>query len=47
MVFNLDSSVSTDELQRIFGAFGEIKEVRDLFNLFQLHNSLMFVMINV
>ncbi|XP_021287292.1 protein MEI2-like 1 isoform X3 [Herrania umbratica] len=29
VVFNLDSSVSTDELQRIFGAFGEIKEVRE------------------
>ncbi|WRX19509.1 RNA recognition motif domain - like 10 [Theobroma cacao] len=29
VVFNLDSSVSTDELQQIFGAFGEIKEVRE------------------
>ncbi|XWS51503.1 hypothetical protein CRYUN_Cryun12cG0181700 [Craigia yunnanensis] len=29
MVFNLDSSVSPDELQRIFGAFGEIKEIRE------------------
>ncbi|XP_022730533.1 protein MEI2-like 1 isoform X6 [Durio zibethinus] len=29
VVFNLDSSVSTDELQRIFGAFGEIKEIRE------------------
>ncbi|XWS47748.1 hypothetical protein CRYUN_Cryun13aG0011500 [Craigia yunnanensis] len=27
VVFNLDSAVSTDELQRIFGAFGEIKEI--------------------
>ncbi|XP_022735907.1 protein MEI2-like 1 isoform X2 [Durio zibethinus] len=27
VVFNLDSSVSTDELHRIFGAFGEIKEI--------------------
>ncbi|GKV17425.1 hypothetical protein SLEP1_g27939 [Rubroshorea leprosula] len=29
VVFNLDSSVSTDELQRIFGGFGEIKEIRE------------------
>ncbi|XP_039069382.1 protein MEI2-like 1 isoform X1 [Hibiscus syriacus] len=29
VVFNPDSSVSTDELQRIFGALGEIKEIRD------------------
>ncbi|XVF11395.1 hypothetical protein REPUB_Repub08aG0024300 [Reevesia pubescens] len=29
VVFNLESSVSTDELQRIFGAFGEIKEMRE------------------
>ncbi|XP_039001432.1 protein MEI2-like 1 [Hibiscus syriacus] len=29
VVFNPDSSVSTDELQQIFGAFGEIKEIRD------------------
>ncbi|XVE63766.1 hypothetical protein DITRI_Ditri07aG0046300 [Diplodiscus trichospermus] len=29
VVFNLDSSVSPDELQRIFGAFGEIKEIRE------------------
>ncbi|KAK9021206.1 hypothetical protein V6N11_011206 [Hibiscus sabdariffa] len=29
VVFNHDSSVSTDELQRKFGAFGEIKEIRD------------------
>lgn len=27
MVFNLDSSVSNDELCQIFGAHGEIKEV--------------------
>ncbi len=27
MVFNLDSSVSNDELHQIFGAYGEIKEV--------------------
>ncbi|XVF49515.1 hypothetical protein PTKIN_Ptkin04bG0018700 [Pterospermum kingtungense] len=29
VVFNLDSSVTTDELQRIFGAFGEIREIRE------------------
>ncbi|XP_022771079.1 protein MEI2-like 1 isoform X2 [Durio zibethinus] len=29
VVFNLDSSVSPDELQRIFSAFGEIKEIRE------------------
>ena len=28
MVFNLDSSVSNDELRQIFGVYGEIKEVR-------------------
>lgn len=27
MVFNLDSSVSNDELLQIFGVYGEIKEV--------------------
>lgn len=27
MVFNLDSSVSNDELREIFGVYGEIKEV--------------------
>lgn len=27
MVFNLDSSVSNDELYEIFGVYGEIKEV--------------------
>ncbi|XVF08601.1 hypothetical protein REPUB_Repub07fG0017000 [Reevesia pubescens] len=32
VVFNLDSSVSTDELHRIFGAFGEIKEIREIPN---------------
>ncbi|XP_039018044.1 protein MEI2-like 1 [Hibiscus syriacus] len=30
VVFNLDSSVSTDELQQIFCAFGEIKEIREI-----------------
>ncbi|KAL4342198.1 hypothetical protein GQ457_08G034580 [Hibiscus cannabinus] len=29
VVFNLDSSVSTDELQQIFCAFGEIKAIRE------------------
>ncbi|KAE8670892.1 APO protein 3 [Hibiscus syriacus] len=33
VVFNLDSSVSADELQRIFGAFGEIKEICDASNI--------------
>lgn len=27
VVFNLDSSVSNDELHQVFGAYGEIKEV--------------------
>lgn len=27
VVFNLDSSVSNDELRQIFGVYGEIKEV--------------------
>lgn len=27
VIFNLDSSVSTEELHKIFGAYGEIKEV--------------------
>lgn len=30
MVFNLDSSVSTDDLHRIFGAYGEVKEVSSI-----------------
>ncbi|KAH6771116.1 hypothetical protein C2S52_015919 [Perilla frutescens var. hirtella] len=29
VVFNLDSSVSNDELREIFGAYGEIKEIRE------------------
>lgn len=29
VVFNLDSSVSTDDLHRIFGAYGEVKEIRE------------------
>lgn len=29
-MFNLDASVSNDELRQIFGAYGEIKEVQDL-----------------
>uniref|UniRef100_A0A2K2B821 RRM domain-containing protein n=1 Tax=Populus trichocarpa TaxID=3694 RepID=A0A2K2B821_POPTR len=28
-VFNLDSSVSNDDLRRIFGVYGEIKEIRE------------------
>lgn len=27
MVFNLDASVSNDDLRQIFGAYGEVKEV--------------------
>lgn len=33
MVFNLDSSVSNDQLRQIFGVYGEIKEVRGFLNL--------------
>ncbi|XP_027098705.2 protein MEI2-like 4 isoform X1 [Coffea arabica] len=29
VVFNLDSSVSNDELRQIFGVYGEIKEIRE------------------
>lgn len=29
VVFNLDSSVSTEELHQIFGIYGEIREIRD------------------
>lgn len=28
VVFNLDASVSNDDLRQIFGAYGEVKEVR-------------------
>lgn len=28
VIYNLDSSVSNDELGRIFGVYGEVKEVR-------------------
>lgn len=28
MVFNLDASVSNEDLRQIFGAYGEVKEVR-------------------
>lgn len=28
VIFNLDSSVSNDELREIFGVYGEIKEVK-------------------
>lgn len=27
-MFNLDASVSNDDLRQIFGAYGEVKEVR-------------------
>ena len=36
MVFNLDSSVSSDELREIFGVYGEIREVMGSFNYFLL-----------
>jgi RNA recognition motif-containing protein len=29
VVFNLDSSISNDELKLIFGQFGEVKEIRE------------------
>ncbi|XP_038887577.1 protein MEI2-like 5 [Benincasa hispida] len=29
VVFNLDASVSNDDLRRIFGAYGEVKEIRE------------------
>ncbi|XP_074566589.1 protein MEI2-like 2 isoform X2 [Curcuma longa] len=29
VIFNLDSSVSNDELRQIFGAYGEVKEIRE------------------
>ncbi|XP_015580065.1 protein MEI2-like 4 isoform X2 [Ricinus communis] len=29
VIFNLDSSVSTEELHKIFGVYGEIKEIRE------------------
>ncbi|XP_057773883.1 protein MEI2-like 4 isoform X1 [Salvia miltiorrhiza] len=29
VIFNLDSSVSNDEIREIFGVYGEIKEIRD------------------
>lgn len=28
VVFNLDASVSNEDLRQIFGAYGEVKEVR-------------------
>ena len=34
VVFNLDPSVSNDDLRQIFGAYGEVKEVLVLHNLF-------------
>ncbi|OAY48038.1 protein MEI2-like 1 isoform X8 [Manihot esculenta] len=30
VIFNLDSSVSTEELHKIFGVYGEIKEIREI-----------------
>lgn len=36
VVFNLDASVSNDDLRRIFGAYGEVKEVFSKFLLYAL-----------
>lgn len=36
VVFNLDASVSNDDLRRIFGAYGEVKEVFSKFPLYAL-----------
>lgn len=50
VVFNLDASVSNDELRQIFGAYGEVKEVIAfsliLFGVvcFPLHVILKFVL---
>ncbi len=34
VVFNLDASVSNDDLRHIFGGYGEVKEVSCLFFVF-------------
>lgn len=31
VVFNLDPSVSNDDLRQIFGAYGEVKEVKSVY----------------
>ena len=42
VVFNLDPSVSNDDLRQIFGAYGEVKEVLVLHNLFLDHFQSLF-----
>lgn len=37
MVFNLDASVSNDNLRQIFGVYGEVKEVQILNILHPIH----------
>lgn len=32
-MFNLDASVSNDDLRQIFGAYGEVKEVLSCFHI--------------
>lgn len=36
VVFNLDASVSNDDLRQIFGVYGEVKEVSCINIVFQL-----------
>lgn len=43
MVFNLDPSVSNEELRLIFGAYGEVKEVM----IFSLICALSLLVINL
>ena len=33
VVFNLDASVSNDDLRQIFGAYGEVKEVHSSYHV--------------
>lgn len=35
VVFNLDASVTSDDLRQIFGAYGEVKEVASLYDVKQ------------
>lgn len=40
VIFNLDPSVSNEEVRQIFGAYGEVKEVRmALLIVFSLHSA--------
>lgn len=36
VVFNLDASVSNDDLRQIFGTYGEVKEVGFLYRIIYL-----------